>query len=170
MQIDFFFFLPLFKYSQFLQENAVNIALDLWTGKLEYDQRSEWSHHNRKREVGKVEGEVPVIQCSRGKDYCSAAEEQKWLHRLRKEFYLFYYVPVLLHLASGKAWHLLSSGECDLPLPFHSGISSSANPKPPDPALRLRWRLLQGSAMAKYRLCCGSVASLKQRLYLVRAP
>lgn len=56
---------------------------------------------------------------------------------------------------------------CALPLPFHSGISSKAKPKSPDPALWLWPYLLQGSIMAKYRLCYSNITSLKQCLYLV---
>lgn len=46
-------------------------------GKLEYDPQSEWSHHSQNRKVGKVGGEIPVIQSSRDKDYCSAAGDEQ---------------------------------------------------------------------------------------------
>lgn len=38
-------------------------------GKLEYDSHSEWSPHNYNRKVGKVEGEIAVIQLNGGKNY-----------------------------------------------------------------------------------------------------
>lgn len=114
MQMDYL--LP-FKYAQFLLENAVIIALGHWMGKLEYDAHPEWAPHKQNGKVGMVEGEIPVIQLNRGKDYslplviCTISTEE--IAQIL-EVCPFYYAPELLDLTGdGKIRHLLSiAGIC----------------------------------------------------------